>query len=137
MPASTPDIQMLKEQLHESQVLLEISQRLAGTTELSTILQQIVDAAVMLIKRAERSVIHVLDEKNSLLDAVTIAGCDQRTIERPLAFNAGQGLAGYALQEGITIRVGNVYEDPRFVPGEETGQRIYSLMVAPVITSER
>ncbi|MFZ6027367.1 MAG: GAF domain-containing protein [Chloroflexota bacterium] len=137
MPAIPPDIQAIQEQLHESQVLLEISQRLAGTTELSTILQQIVDAAVMLIKRAERSVIHVLDEKNALLDAVTVAGRDRRSIVRPLTFNPGQGLAGLALQEGLTIRVGNVYEDRRFVPGPDTDQRIYSLMVAPVITADR
>jgi signal transduction histidine kinase len=133
----TYNVDTLIEQLRENQVLLEISQRLAATTDLASILQQIVEAAIELIKRAERAVIHVLDEKRSFLDGVAVAGRDQKLIARPLGFNAGQGLAGQALKEGVTIRVANVYEDPRFIPGPETGQRIYSLMVAPVLTSEK
>jgi signal transduction histidine kinase len=132
-----PETDVLIEQLHENQVLLAISQRLAATTDLHSILQQIVDAAIQLIKRAERAVIHVLDEKNDFLEGVTVAGRDQRLIARPLGFSAGQGLAGLALKEGVTIRVANVYEDPRFIPGPETGHRIYSLMVAPVLTAEK
>jgi signal transduction histidine kinase len=131
------DTNTLIEQLHENQVLLAISQRLAATTDLASILQQIVEAAIQLIKRAERAVIHVLDEKNDFLEGVTVAGRDRKPIARPLGFSAGKGLAGLALKEGVTIRVGNVYEDPRFIPGPETGQRIYSLMVAPVLTAEK
>lgn len=127
----------LAKRLHESQVLLEISQRLASSTDLSTILQQIVDAADMLIERSDRAVIHLLDEERQLLNAVTVAGRDQQEVERPLSFQSGEGIAGLVLQDGKTIHVADVNKDERFVPLPKSRQRIGSLIVSPVMTDER
>ena len=149
----------LEQQLRESQMLLQISQTLASSLELSTTLQQIVDAAAALIETADRVVIHLLDENQTFLRPVAVAGPDKRPatqrtlaegerhsqIERTggtltpgqltggLNFNAGEGIAGIALSTGRTISVADAPTDPRYIHGEEDEeQRVRALMVAPV-----
>jgi len=127
----------LTERLGESQVLLEISQRLAGSADLDTILQQIVDAATVLISRAGGAVIHVLDEREQFLQAITLAGSGRERVISPLNFRPGVGIAGLVLLRGERIYVPDVRLDPNYVPGTGNGYRICSLAVTPVMTSDR
>jgi signal transduction histidine kinase len=127
--------QQLEQQLRESQMLLQISQTLASSLELPTTLQQIVDAAAALIEKADRAVIHLLDENQTYLRSVAVAGPDKRPASRGLNFNAGEGIAGIALASGRTISVADAPSDPRYISGEETEGRVRSLLVAPVKTT--
>jgi signal transduction histidine kinase len=126
----------LEQQLKESQMLLQISQTLASSLELSTILQQIVDAAATLIQKADRVVIHLLDESQTYLRPVAVAGPDKYPATQGLHFKAGEGIAGIALATGNTISVADAPSDPRYVRGQEQETRVRSLLVAPVKTTK-
>ncbi len=66
--------EQLEKQLEQIQALFKISQMLAGTIDLQTTLQQIADAATALIKKAERTTLHILDESESSLEPVAVSG---------------------------------------------------------------
>lgn len=125
----------MEQQLKESQMLLQISQTLASSLELNTVLQQIVDAAADLIETADRVVIHLLDEKQTFLRSVAVAGPDKRPVSQGLNFNAGEGIAGIALATGRTIYVPDAPADPRYIRGEGGEERVRALLVAPVKTT--
>jgi signal transduction histidine kinase len=126
----------LEQQLKENQLLLQISQTLASSLELSTTLQQIVDAAASLIETADRAVIHLLDEDQTFLRSVAVAGPDKRPVAQGLNFNAGEGIAGIALASGRTISVADAPADPRYIPSKGAEARVRALMVAPVKTTQ-
>jgi signal transduction histidine kinase len=130
----------LAKQLQESQALLEISQMLAGTVDLDNTLQQIADAANTLIKSASRTILHLLDDSGSYLQAVAISGPNRPSLKTRLNFKLGQGIAGIVLECCETINVPDVNDDPRYIPVKTTGYNeapIRSLLVAPVITGDR
>lgn len=126
----------MEQQLKESQMLLQISQTLASSLELNTVLQQIVDAAATLIETADRAVIHLLDENQTFLRSVAVAGPDKRPASQGLNFNAGEGIAGIALASGRTISVPDARVDPRYIRGEGGEERVRALLVAPVKTTQ-
>jgi len=132
--------EQLAKQLQESQALLEISQLLAGTVDLGITLQQIADAANSLIKSASRTILHLLDESGDYLQAVAISGSDRPSLKTRLNFKLGEGIAGIVLESCKTINVADVMDDWRYIPVKTDGRKdvpIRSLLVAPVITSEK
>lgn len=128
----------LAKQLQESRALFEISQTLAGTIELDTILQQIAQAANQLIRAANQTILHLLDENNTYLNAVAISG-EYRPQKGPaFNFRVGEGIAGVVLLTGRTINVPDVLNDPRFIPKQTNAiPQIRSLLVAPVRTGNK
>ena len=130
----------LAKQLQESHALLEISQLLAGTVDLDITLQQIADAANALIKSASRTILHLLDDTGSYLQAVAISGPNRPSLQTRLNFKLGQGIAGIVLESCKTINVPDVNDDPRYIPVKSVGYNeapIRSLLVAPVITGDQ
>ena len=127
----------LEQQLKENTMLLQISQTLASSLELDTTLQQIVDAAAALIETADRAVIHLLDENQTFLRSVAVAGKDNRPASKGLNFNAGEGIAGIALANGRTIYVPDAPVDPRYVRGQGGEERVRALLVAPVKSTQK
>jgi len=126
----------LAEQLHESQVMLQISQMLAKSIDLPSILRQLTDAAVTSIEQAEQAVIHLLDEETNLLEPVAIAKPDS-TPSNPIRFQPGIGIAGRVILECQTINVADILVDPRFLPGENQGENYRSLLVSPIKFGEK
>ncbi len=130
----------LAKQLQESQALYEISQTLASTVDLKVNLQQIADAAHSLIKSANRTVLHLLDESGAYLQPAAISGFDRPSAARRMNFKPGEGIAGIALELGQTINVSDVTTDPRYIamPYQRQEQKaIRSLLVAPVKTGDK
>jgi signal transduction histidine kinase len=134
----------LSKQLQESQALFEISQTLAGTIDLSSTLQQIASAASELIKPAQRTILHLLDESGRYLQPVALAGSAGPRTEQRMNFKLGEGVAGVALQSGETINVGDVLIDPRYIMAKSEPKSnpdpnliLRSLLVAPVKTGEK
>jgi signal transduction histidine kinase len=134
LPSLTSE--QLEKQLEQSQALFEISQMLAGTIDLQTTLQQIADAATALIKKAERTTLHILDEKESSLEPAAVAGAGKAQKGIKLNFKPGDGIAGLVLATGQTILVSDVLTDPRYIPIKDGQHTIRSLLVAPVKTDQ-
>jgi signal transduction histidine kinase len=139
----------LEKQLRESRALLEISQVLAGTIDLTATLQQIADAATSLIKSADRTILHLLEDTGHYLQPVAVSSRagDERiskigvektpSLAHRLNFQMGQGIAGIVLESGETINVSDVTTDPRYIPIKEPVSPAFrSLLVAPIIAGE-
>lgn len=122
----------------ESEALYQVGRAMASTLNLDDLLSLIVRAAVDTITNAKNCVLHLLDEASgelrpralSFVDAVrpNVVGRSQMRI--------GQGVAGYALQTGQVVNIGDVSQDPRFVRVSR-GRRFASMLVAPLILGDR
>ena len=126
----------IQHSLKESHTLAEISRALSKTEHIGTdkVLQLIVDSARELIPNAEESVIHLLEIEEKALSARAVSGYQEHEREKKakgFKMRLGEGVAGQVIREGITINIGNVQTDPRFLL---TGSipNFHSLLVAPV-----
>jgi signal transduction histidine kinase len=121
------------QQLKETNTLVKIGRALSKTerTGTSTVLQLIVDSARELIPRAEQSVIHLLDQEESVLIPYAASGfADNYTGKTGIKMPLGTGVAGQVIQHGEAINIPDVRNDPRFLSATPTPFR--SLMVAPI-----
>jgi PAS domain S-box-containing protein len=125
----------IERQLQESEALAVISQALNETHNLDDILRMIVDAARQIIPKAERAVIHLLDENASALRSAAVAGYD-RAGRSEITMRPGEGVAGRVMTEGVPINVGDIRSDPRYVTLGRV-PTIRSLLVAPVQSKQR
>jgi signal transduction histidine kinase len=134
-PALTSE--QLEKELQESQALFNISQMLAGTIDLPTTLGQIAEAATSLIKTADRTALHLLDETESRLEPMAVAGLVNIDTSSSLNFRPGEGIAGLVLSSGKTILVSDVLVDPRYIPVKGQKSAVRSLLVAPIQTDQK
>ncbi len=125
----------IERQLQESEALAVISQALNETHNLDDILRMIVDAARQIIPKAERAVIHLLDESASALRSAAVAGYD-RAGRSEFTMRPGEGVAGRVMSEGVPINVGDIRSDPRYLMLGRV-PTIRSLLVAPVQSKQR
>jgi|GEM_PF-442558 len=124
----------VQQRLKESNALAQIGRVLSATEHTGTgsILQLIVNSALDLISQAEESVIHLLDPEEQVLIAEAVSGFAEPTPSIPrVRMKLGEGVAGQVINHGITINIGDIENDPRFI--RSTSQPNFrSLLVAPV-----
>ncbi len=125
----------IERHLQESEALAVISQALNETHNLDDILRMIVDAARQIIPKAERAVIHLVDESASALRSAAVAGYDKAG-RSEITMRPGEGVAGRVMSEGVPINVGDIRSDPRFLTLGRV-PTIRSLLVAPVQSKQR
>ena len=126
----------IMEKLQETEALLKISQMLAQSMDLPTILQQIVDATMMLIPHTDQSVIHLADEANHLLRPLAVARPTSQSPHDPMFFRQGEGIAGKVIQTGNAINVSDTLIDERFIQQKNISIDYRSLLVAPIQLKE-
>jgi len=124
----------VQQRLKESNALAQIGRVLSATEHTGTgsVLQLIVNSALDLISQAEESVIHLLDPEEQVLIAEAVSGFPDPnpTIPR-VQMKLGEGVAGQVINQGITINIGDIENDSRFI--RSTSQPNFrSLLVAPV-----
>ena len=131
----TREIERLLEEtrrrLRESEALFRVSQAFASVLDLDELLQVIIDSAVETIAPAERGVIHILDEASGELHPKALSGKALGAL-RERKMRIGEGVAGYALEQGRAINVPDVNEEPRFLRFS-VDQGFKSLLVAPLV----
>jgi len=127
---------VLSRQLKETQALFQISQSLAGSLDLPSLLQKIVEAAAGVVERADRVVMHLLDPSRTILQPVAVAGPDRRMFNQRVNFQWGEGIAGLVIASGQAINVADAPADPRYIPLEHHVGRVHALLVAPVYAGE-
>ena len=124
----------IQHRLKESNALAEIGRALSETEHTGTdkVLQLIVDSARELISKAEESVIHLLEVGELSLLARAVSGYSESEKEfKRVKMKLGEGVAGQVIREGITINIGDVKTDPRFLLANSI-PNFRSLLVAPV-----
>jgi sigma-B regulation protein RsbU (phosphoserine phosphatase) len=109
------------------QTILEITRRLAATTELDDLLGLVIDAALDLLD-AERASILLYDEVTHELVSRVAVG------EHEIRFPADRGIAGETIRSGATLNVPDAYADGRFNQDidKQTGFRTRSILSVPL-----
>ena len=119
--------------LQESEAIVTISQALNETLELEGVFQLIAESAWQIIPRAERTVIHMLDEQEQVLRPITVTRGGEVAHGGLLLMRPGEGIAGHVVAEGELINVVDTHADARFLEGRSQHR---SLMVAPIKSRE-
>jgi PAS domain S-box-containing protein len=121
--------------LQESEAFVNISRALSVTLETQETFRLIVDAAQDIIPRAEKTVIHLLDDTEKILLPEAVSGVNQNP-KPELAMHLGEGVAGSVIEAGKAINVGDVQSDKRYISKNDEDV-VQSLLVVPVQVAER
>lgn len=119
--------------LLESETIANISQALNESLELEAVFQLIAESAWRVIPQAERTVIHLLDEQEQILQPITVTRGGE-VARGGLMMRPGEGIAGHVIVQGRLINVTDTHFDPRFISSGHSQHR--SLMVAPIKSRE-
>jgi diguanylate cyclase (GGDEF)-like protein len=113
-------------------VLLGLTQSLGEDRTLEESLRAVTDAALVLVQ-ADHASVRLLDaSKTSLLSG---ARSGVGVSHRPLEFRRGDGALGWAVEQRSPVSIEDTLTDPRFLPSEQQGFSIRSLVVEPLWSS--
>ena len=121
----------LTSKLHEAEVLLGVSRRLAAIDSLDDILEALVEMATVELD-AERGSLFLNDPTTDELFSVIAKG----NFRRRIRFPNGQGIAGHVFRHEEPLRVDDVYGDERFNReiDQQTGFTTRSVLCVPIRT---
>ncbi len=106
-------------------LLLEISQKIRGTLDLSEVLQNLIDAVRTMIPY-DAAGIFVLNEGSfplkgtigsHLIAGMALRGFPERPTEEDPMLRSGKGIVGHVIRTGEPVIVADVRQDPRYVEG--------------------
>ncbi len=114
------------ERLH---LLLELTHRVMGVTDLDTLLRLLTETTTRLAN-AERATVFLIDPQRQELWSKVALGENVEEIRVPL----GAGIAGTVAQTGEIIMIPDAYADPRFnrEVDRQTGYRTRNLLAIPL-----
>ncbi|MBL8879420.1 MAG: SpoIIE family protein phosphatase [Phycisphaerales bacterium] len=121
----------IEQQIENLQRVLDVSLRLAATTDLDLLLHTIVETSCQAL-RCDRATIFLYDATEDELYSRVATGM------AAIRFAATRGIAGAAAQSRQVVNVADAYEDPRFNAeiDRQTGYRTRSLLTFPLISHE-
>ncbi|MBC7237571.1 MAG: GAF domain-containing protein, partial [Chloroflexi bacterium] len=117
-----------RREAEQRDLVLDIAQELSSKSELGELFDAIVQTILEAVPLADKCVIHLLDESGRRLYPSYSSESD---LAQALGMPLGKGIAGQALQERRTRVIGNVHEEPGFLPLDSSPD-LCSLMVAPL-----
>jgi diguanylate cyclase (GGDEF)-like protein len=109
--------------------LIELTARLSQERSLNVALQLVSDAALQLLP-GDHASIRVLDHTRTELLSGARSGAGLG--KRPVKHVPGQGVAGWVVENGEVVRIGDVRLDPRFVPKPNQGFEIRAMLAVPM-----
>lgn len=114
--------------------LYESTRALGLHESLEELLAEVLDRARKLIG-FEHAAVMLLDEESGRLTVEHLSGYGDRAEEiRNTSLASGQGLSGWAAANRESVRVGDVSQDPRYIPGLEEAR---SNLAVPLIVGNR
>lgn len=121
--------QHMLEALREEQLILEVSNDLAGELKLEILIARIMRTTTELLN-AERSTLFVYDRKTDELFSLFAEGDLVREIRLP----SNRGIAGAVFTSGVAENITDPYADPRFNPEVDraTGFVTRSILCQPI-----
>jgi adenylate cyclase len=132
-PGSPTIMRNIRRRLRETELLLEISRKMATMDSLDSVLKVLVEMSTSQLN-AERGTLFLNDPNTRELYSRVAMGNFMREI-RILNTN---GIAGYAFNKGEGLIVPDAYADPRFnrAVDEQTGYVTRSVMCVPIKTAK-
>jgi|GEM_PF-904223 len=124
--------QEIQRRLEELTFLNRVGRTVASSLDLGQILTMVMEEATLMLGVEVASIL-LLDEESAELVFEAAVGPRSEGM-KGLRMSLGQGIAGWATQEGQPLLVPNVEEDPRFYPGidEATGFVTRSVLAVPL-----
>ena len=121
-----------EKQIHDLQVVLEVSRDISATQELIPLLQKVEQAALRVLD-CERATVFLYDAEKQELSSRVSTGVEE------IRFSADQGIAGEVVRTGEIINVPDAYADPRFNPAidKKTGFRTRNMVTFPLVGIDR
>ncbi len=113
-------------------VLLQLTEALSSAATLEAALGAVTGAALQLLP-ADHASVRLLDSSHTTLLASARAGSG--TAHPQVTLRAGEGIAGWTLETGRSVRVDDVAQDARFKPAAGQGFNIRSMVAAPLCAS--
>lgn len=132
--AADDELARLRAELARQKKLSEAAYALHTTLDLDVLLGLILKAAREGVD-ADRGTVYLLSEDRTKLWSKVLSGSDRLKIELPV----GKGIAGAVAADGATVRLDDVYEDPRFDRSwdAKSGFRTRTMLAAPIRNRER
>ena len=127
----------LEQEVGRFKRLVEVATTLSSTLNLDELLATIMSSATELVA-AETSSLLLLDEQTNELSFAVVDG-DVATLLSDQKIPVGQGIAGWALSNGVAAIVDNPATDPRFYQGADSASGFVtrSLVAIPLIVKDR
>ena len=124
--------QEIQRRLEELTFLNRVGRTVASSLDLGQILTMVMEEATLMLGVEVASVLLLDKESGGLVFEAAVGPRSEGM--RGLRMSLGQGIAGWAAQEGRPLLVPNVEEDPRFYPGvdEATGFVTRSVLAVPL-----
>jgi diguanylate cyclase (GGDEF)-like protein len=113
-------------------VLLQLTETLSSAASLEAALGAVTEAALQLLP-ADHASVRLLDPTHTTLLASARSGSG--TAHPQVSLRAGEGIAGWTLETGQSVRVDDVTRDSRFKPASGQGFAIRSMVAAPLCAS--
>ena len=113
-------------------VLLQLTEALTSAPSLESALGAVTAAALQLLP-ADHASVRLLDPTHTTLLASARSGSG--TAHPQVSLRAGEGIAGWTLESGKSVRVDDVRVDARFKPASGQGFAIRSMVAAPLCAS--
>ncbi len=107
---------------------------ITSSLDLDPILQNIVDAVSRILPQTCGATLQMVNVDNTLSTLAASKGLMEN--RRKVIFQPGVGAAGHAILEQRLINIGDVNNDPRFIPGK-AGVHFLSLIAIPIINKNR
>lgn len=125
----------LKRRVKDLSALYEVAAALSSTLDMDRVLNATFDMVGTLLG-VERCSLMLLEPSTEELVMKAARGADPSTINR-VRFRVGEGLAGWAAQEGKAVIVPDVSREPRFKESVFDGPKIVSMACVPLISEGR
>ena len=131
---SRADAQRLQAELERHKKIGEAAVALHTSLDLDDLLGLILEAAREGVD-ADRGTVYLLSADGKELWSRVLSGAEKLTIRLPV----GRGIAGAVAADGATVRLDDVYTDPRFDRSwdAKTGYRTRTMLAAPIHNRER
>jgi len=118
-------------QAMQHETVVRVSKALSSAVDVETILQEVVESALLAIPAAFTAVVHLLDTATGKLRPHCHAGRPAWEIKKQ-KITMNQGIVEHAFATRQFVNVGDVLNDPRYTPGP--GRVVcHSMMVATLI----
>lgn len=113
-------------------ILLRLTAQLTADRPLEDFLGAVTDASLEMFV-AEHASIRLLDPSRTTLLSGARSGAGEEG--RPMDFRRGEGIVGWVVDHGQSVRIDDVATDPRWVVGKTEGFDVRSIMAEPLWSS--
>ena len=131
----------LDRSLHQLSLLFDVTRALGAVSDLTSLLRLILERAIAAVE-AEKGSLMLLDEAQDALVVRVVFGLPDKEIERKIndgevecrRFKRGEGVAGWVLESGETLRVNNTEHENNFTDAESS--HVQSILCVPLTVDD-